>query len=379
MELSLDCRDGGILSIESHRSVPAPFLTKTYDLVEDSSTDEIVSWGEDGTTFVVWRPSEFAKDILPNYFKHNNFSSFVRQLNTYGFRKIVSDRWEFSNEFFLKGNQHLLCEIVRRRTGQATSLLLSTDQELNCTSLSAHISSLQGNIITHAEPPFSMCDENQRLRMENFWLSSEITRMRHLYNEIINLVESHVDQSCFTATKINHPAFLLSSEAEGFPSITPIKDIDYKQSMINRENSGNGIGCHSHLPFSEESTSMRIGQSNSRHTQKETSSSNASSLSFLNDNVIDDCPIILTNSSKMFSPWPPAEHTPKTPKLFGFPLTGNKRSRDEQFPCHPVESSTSVGVKRSCCISTIPDLNSSSDDPWLNPRNPVNVTEKFSS
>lgn len=63
--------------------MPAPFLTKTYQLVDDPTTDHIVSWGEDHTTFVVWRPPEFARDLLPNYFKHNNFSSFVRQLNTY--------------------------------------------------------------------------------------------------------------------------------------------------------------------------------------------------------------------------------------------------------------------------------------------------------
>jgi hypothetical protein len=62
---------------------PAPFLTKTFQLVDDHRTDHIVSWGEDGATFVVWRPPEFARDLLPNYFKHNNFSSFVRQLNTY--------------------------------------------------------------------------------------------------------------------------------------------------------------------------------------------------------------------------------------------------------------------------------------------------------
>lgn len=70
-------------SMVSHRPVPAPFLTKTYQIVDDPGTDHIVSWGEDETTFVVWRPPEFARDLLPNYFKHNNFSSFVRQLNTY--------------------------------------------------------------------------------------------------------------------------------------------------------------------------------------------------------------------------------------------------------------------------------------------------------
>lgn len=72
-----------MFTMESQKSVPAPFLTKTYQLVDDPCTDHIVSWGDDETTFVVRRPPEFARDLLPNYFKHNNFSSFVRQLNTY--------------------------------------------------------------------------------------------------------------------------------------------------------------------------------------------------------------------------------------------------------------------------------------------------------
>lgn len=62
---------------------PAPFLLKTYDMVEDRSTDEIVSWSSTRSSFVVWNPPEFARLLLPTYFKHNNFSSFIRQLNTY--------------------------------------------------------------------------------------------------------------------------------------------------------------------------------------------------------------------------------------------------------------------------------------------------------
>ncbi|KAJ2583734.1 Heat shock transcription factor, partial [Coemansia sp. RSA 1836] len=119
-------RGGGNL----HRSITVtPFLNKLYRMVDDGSSDDLIRWSEDGNSFVVLRHEEFAKEVLPRFFKHSNFSSFVRQLNMYDFHKVPhlqqggliadgpeAESWEFSNGNFQRGQPDLL-HFIRRKKG----------------------------------------------------------------------------------------------------------------------------------------------------------------------------------------------------------------------------------------------------------------------
>ncbi|CAJ1965529.1 unnamed protein product [Cylindrotheca closterium] len=59
-------------------------------MVSDSDRD-IVSWNGVGDSFTIKDIDAFQKHILPKYFSHSKFSSFVRQLNFYGFQKLSQD------------------------------------------------------------------------------------------------------------------------------------------------------------------------------------------------------------------------------------------------------------------------------------------------
>uniref|UniRef100_A0A7N0TLT8 HSF-type DNA-binding domain-containing protein n=1 Tax=Kalanchoe fedtschenkoi TaxID=63787 RepID=A0A7N0TLT8_KALFE len=106
----------------------APFLIKCYEMVEDEANKAVVSWTDIHNSFVINDETDFTLRLLPKYWKHNNFSSFMRQLNIYGFRKVDADRWEFANDGFMRGQRHLLKTISRRKNIQGTDHRKSVKQ-----------------------------------------------------------------------------------------------------------------------------------------------------------------------------------------------------------------------------------------------------------
>ena len=57
--------------------------SRSYAIASNPETDDIVSWSGNGKQFTVHQLNEFSSKILPSNFNHPNFSSFVRQLNSY--------------------------------------------------------------------------------------------------------------------------------------------------------------------------------------------------------------------------------------------------------------------------------------------------------
>ncbi|KAK4734489.1 hypothetical protein R3W88_008750 [Solanum pinnatisectum] len=208
----IDQNRGETTAGETQRSVPTPFLTKTYQLVEDQSIDDVISWNEDGSTFIVWNPTEFAKDLLPKYFKHNNFSSFVRQLNTYGFRKVVPDRWEFANDSFRRGERSQLIDIQRRKvvTAIATPSAATTAvaivaapsppppppaQPLVTVSTSDSCEEQVISSNSSAGSTAELLGENERLRLENLQLNKELNNMKKLCGNIYGMMSNYAQPS----------------------------------------------------------------------------------------------------------------------------------------------------------------------------------------
>lgn len=117
---------------------------------------------QNGRSFFIRNQAQFARELLPHYYKHNNMASFVRQLNmcnyfslllvlklfwdfsilinfSDGFHKKVSvelgglkcdrDEMEFAHQYFCKDHPYLLDHIKRK---VITKNVIKSDFFLDC-------------------------------------------------------------------------------------------------------------------------------------------------------------------------------------------------------------------------------------------------------
>ncbi|KAK3708672.1 Flocculation suppression protein [Vermiconidia calcicola] len=120
---------GAAAAAQQPKVVQTAFIHKLYNMLEDQTIQHLISWSQTNESFVMSPSSEFSK-VLAQYFKHTNISSFVRQLNMYGFHKVSdvfhtgspdSPLWEFKHGAgnFKRGDLVGLREIKRRASRHA--------------------------------------------------------------------------------------------------------------------------------------------------------------------------------------------------------------------------------------------------------------------
>lgn len=100
------------------------FVLKLWTMVNDPKNRDYVTWSEDGESFKVLSTQNLEKYVLPKYFKRSNYSSFVRQLNMYGWHKVQdvstgtladNEVRTFKSPYFKRGREDLLDQIVRSK------------------------------------------------------------------------------------------------------------------------------------------------------------------------------------------------------------------------------------------------------------------------
>jgi hypothetical protein len=132
--------DSSLQALSDHRlgrEVPV-FISKVFEIFSTKEFNDVCSWSAFGDKIIIKKVADFSSCVLPKYFKHSNFNSFVRQLNMYvkfrvltrpssiykgvpcryDFRKTAQDpnRREFQHQQFKRGRLELLRMIKRKKT-----------------------------------------------------------------------------------------------------------------------------------------------------------------------------------------------------------------------------------------------------------------------
>ncbi|KAI8880226.1 hypothetical protein K501DRAFT_335554 [Backusella circina FSU 941] len=204
------------LKFTPQRSVPA-FLNKLYNMVEDESTSNLIRWSEDGTSFLVEDHEEFAKTVLPRFYKHNTFASFVRQLNMYDFHKVPHlqqcvliaendhEIWEFSNPHFRQGRPDLLTLVTRKRNRDKDTV---DTEDVSLSTLVTDLSLLKKHQAT-------IGSDLHDLRRDNEILWQETLNAREKYQRHQDAIEKII-QFLTTIFSNEHPAISMN-EPDALP------------------------------------------------------------------------------------------------------------------------------------------------------------------
>ena len=95
------------------------FLVKLFTILKDDKFSNFIYWSEDGLSIIIPNQNTFIKKVLPKFCNTRNYSSFVRQLNMYNFKKIkTANRGEqkYRHDEFNKFKTEDQIKLIKKKT-----------------------------------------------------------------------------------------------------------------------------------------------------------------------------------------------------------------------------------------------------------------------
>ncbi len=110
--------------------VSKTFPERLHELLTEKKVQEIICWMPHGRCFKVKNSKDFETSVMPVYFTHTKITSFQRQLNLYGFKRLTKgpDRGSYYHELFLRGMPKL-CTRMKRQKVKGTGIKPLPDPE----------------------------------------------------------------------------------------------------------------------------------------------------------------------------------------------------------------------------------------------------------
>ena len=160
----------------------------------------IATWDEDGESFTIFNKEMLAQKEIPKFFRHSNYSSFARGLNSYMFRREsmanenngISHRYSHPN--FLRGKPEILQLIVPRRNRHSSTRpitdIVNQLKAANAQWEAYHygvVDSLKHQIEQLSDDLSSLQDSVHHLELENESLRKRVdTSNKFDWKEILN-------------------------------------------------------------------------------------------------------------------------------------------------------------------------------------------------
>jgi len=102
-------------TLDVAKKARSPFLRKLWEILMDPRFQDVVSWDLPlRQSFSIYSQAEMEQRVLPAYFKSNQFSSFQRQLNYFGFHKQGKEGFCYQLELFQANRPEDILNIKRK-------------------------------------------------------------------------------------------------------------------------------------------------------------------------------------------------------------------------------------------------------------------------